>query len=305
MASEAPVSMPKWRIWWLASRPKTLSAAIAPVLVGSAVAFSADGFIFVAAFAALLVGLLIQVGTNFYNDYADFARGADTAERLGPMRVTQSGLLAPQTVRQGAIFTFSMAGLIGAYLIWLAGWPVALIGLAAILAGLAYTAGPWPLAYNGFGDLFAWIFFGFVAVCGTAYVQLRQVPFMGWMGGLALGAMITALLAVNNIRDIGTDRSAGRRTIPVIFGRNGGLIEYGFCLITAYLTPMFVFITFRQVLWYLLPIVTLPEAIRLFRFIQVTEGRSLNKALAGTARLVLWYGVFMAVGISLAKYAVA
>lgn len=300
MAGEAPVSIPKWRIWWLASRPKTLSAAIAPVLVGSAVAYSESGFDFIAALAALLVGLLIQVGTNFYNDYADFTRGADTAERLGPMRVTQSGLLAPQTVRWAAILTFTMAGLIGVYLIWLAGWPVALIGLAAILAGLAYTAGPWPLAYNGLGDLFAWIFFGFVAVCGTAYVQLRQVPFLGWMGGLAIGAMITALLAVNNIRDIETDRSAGRRTIPVVFGRSGGMLEYGFCLFVAYLTPLYIFATFRQHLWHLLPILTLPEAIRLFRFIQVTEGRNLNKALAGTARLVLWYGVFMAVGISLA-----
>lgn len=300
MADEAPVSIPKWRIWWLASRPKTLSAAIAPVLVGSAVAYSESGFDFIAALAALLVGLLIQVGTNFYNDYADFKRGADTAERLGPMRVTQSGLLAPQTVRWAAILTFTMAGLIGVYLIWLAGWPVALIGLAAILAGLAYTAGPWPLAYNGLGDLFAWIFFGFVAVCGTAYVQLRQVPFLGWMGGLAIGAMITALLAVNNIRDIETDRSAGRRTIPVVFGRSGGMLEYGFCLFVAYLTPLYIFVTFRQHLWHLLPILTLPEAIRLFRFIQVTEGRNLNKALAGTARLVLWYGVFMAVGISLA-----
>ena len=300
MAGEAPVSIPKWRIWWLASRPKTLSAAIAPVLVGSAVAYSESGFDFIAALAALLVGLLIQVGTNFYNDYADFTRGADTAERLGPMRVTQSGLLAPQTVRWAAILTFTMAGLIGVYLIWLAGWPVALIGLAAILAGLAYTAGPWPLAYNGLGDLFAWIFFGFVAVCGTAYVQLRQVPFLGWMGGLAIGAMITALLAVNNIRDIETDRSAGRRTIPVVFGRSGGMLEYGFCLFVAYLTPLYIFVIFRQHLWHLLPILTLPEAIRLFRFIQVTEGRNLNKALAGTARLVLWYGVFMAVGISLA-----
>jgi 1,4-dihydroxy-2-naphthoate octaprenyltransferase len=300
MADEAPVSIPKWRIWWLASRPKTLSAAIAPVLVGSAVAYSESGFDFIAALAALLVGLLIQVGTNFYNDYADFKRGADTAERLGPMRVTQSGLLAPQTVRWAAILTFTMAGLIGVYLIWLAGWPVALIGLAAILAGLAYTAGPWPLAYNGLGDLFAWIFFGFVAVCGTAYVQLRQVPFLGWMGGLAIGAMITALLAVNNIRDIETDRSAGRRTIPVVFGRSGGMLEYGFCLFVAYMTPLYIFVTFRQHLWHLLPILTLPEAIRLFRFIQVTEGRNLNKALAGTARLVLWYGVIMAVGISLA-----
>lgn len=291
--------LPNWRVWWIASRPKTLSAAIAPVLVGSAVAFKEDGFLLLAALAALLVGVLIQIGTNIYNDYADYSRGADTSERLGPLRVTQAGLMRPQIVRRAALLTFALAGLIGLYLIWVAGWPVALIGLTAILAGLAYTAGPWPLAYNGFGDLFTWLFFGFVAVGGTTFVQLQRIPFLAWMGGLALGATITALLAVNNIRDMEADRSAGRRTIPVLFGRSVGLFEVSFCLAVAYLVPFVMLLIQKQTLWYLLPLLTLPEAIRLLRFLLATQGRSLNLGLVRMARLVLWYGVLMALGIAL------
>jgi 1,4-dihydroxy-2-naphthoate octaprenyltransferase len=292
-----PGSLPIWRVWWIASRPKTLSAAIAPVLVGSAVAIAEDGFRPLPAVAALLVGILIQVGTNIYNDYADFNRGADTSERLGPLRVTQAGLMPPQIVRRAAILSFVFAGLIGLYLIWIAGWPVALLGLGAILAGLAYTAGPWPLAYNGLGDLFAWIFFGFVAVGGTAYVQLQRIPFLAWMGGLAIGAAITALLAVNNIRDIEADRIAGRRTLPVVFGRKAGVIEYGVCLISAYLVPLALVITGNYALWILLPILTLPEAIRLVGLIGRLRGRHLNQGLEGTARLVMGYGLLLAVGI--------
>jgi 1,4-dihydroxy-2-naphthoate octaprenyltransferase len=293
------VTPSRGRIWWMASRPKTLSAAIAPVLVGAAVAYQAGGFRVFPALAALIVAMLIQIGTNLYNDYADFQRGADTADRLGPVRVTQAGLLAPYTVRRGAILTFTLAGIFGLYLIWVAGWPVALIGLAAILAGLAYTAGPWPLAYNGLGDLFTWIFFGFIAVCGTTYVQLQRVPFLAWMGGLALGALITALLTVNNIRDILSDRAAGRRTIPVIFGRQGGLIEYSFCLVVAYLVPPIIHSITEGNFWQFLPLLTLPEAFRLLRFIAATQGRALNRALGGTARLVLWYGGLLAIGIVL------
>jgi 1,4-dihydroxy-2-naphthoate octaprenyltransferase len=285
--------MPRWKIWWLASRPKSLSAAVAPVLVGTAVALREGGFQTFPALAALFVGVFVQIGTNLYNDYADYQRGADTTERLGPLRVTQAGLASPKTVRLAALAVFGLAGLVGIYLFLVAGWPVLVIGAAAILAGLAYTAGPWPLAYNGLGDLFAWIFFGFVAVCGTAYVQLNDVPFLAWMGGLTLGALITALLAVNNIRDIDTDRVAGRRTLPVLFGRRGGLIEVGFCFAVAYLIPLLLILFYDQSLWYLFPLLTLPLAIGLLRFISVTYGRALNHALAGTARLVLWYGLLL------------
>ena len=300
MPASAPVSIFNWRIWWIAIRPKTLTAAIAPVMVGTAVAFAEGKFDFFPALAALMVGLLIQIATNLHNDYADFERGADTSDRLGPMRVTQAGWLTPKAVRQAALIAFGLAGLSGVYLIWHAGWEVALLGLAAILAGLAYTAGPWPLAYIGLGDLFAWIFFGFVAVIGTTYVQVGRVPALAWMGGLALGAMITALLAVNNLRDIETDRFAGRRTIPVVFGREMGYREYAFCLLTAYLTPVLVFAMNNQNPWYLLPILTAPFALRLVGIVRITEGQELNRALGGTARLIFWFGVLMAGGIALA-----
>jgi 1,4-dihydroxy-2-naphthoate octaprenyltransferase len=293
MNSKHSQPMPRWKIWWLASRPKTLSAAIAPVLVGTAVALRQGGFQPFAAGAALLVGIFVQVGTNLYNDYADYQRGADTTERLGPLRVTQAGLAAPEAVRRAAILIFGLAGLIGLYLYLIAGWPVLVMGAAAILAGFAYTAGPWPLAYNGLGDVFAWIFFGFMAVCGTAYVQLKEVPFLAWMGGLTLGALITALLAVNNIRDIETDRVAGRRTLPVLLGRRGGLIEVGLCFVVAYLVPPLLLLFYDQSVWFLLPLLTLPSAIGLLRFIAANQGRALNQALAGAARLVLWYGLLL------------
>ena len=291
-------SLSGWRVWWIASRPKTLSAALTPVLVGSAIAWSEDGFRLPAAVASLLVGVLIQVGTNLYNDYADFQRGADTSDRLGPLRVTQAGLAAPERVRFVALLTFAMAGLAGLYLIGISGWPVAVIGLAAILAGLAYTGGPWPLAYSRFADLFVWVFFGFVAVCGTAYVQLFRVPFLAWTAGFALGGLIAALLAVNNIRDIVADRIAGRRTLPVVFGRKAGVAEYAFCLGAAYLVPLLNATVLRGP-WLLLPMLSLWEALRLLRFIRREQGRDLNRALAGTARLVFWYGALMAAGIIL------
>ncbi len=292
---------PKWRIWWLASRPKTLTAAITPVFVGIAVALAEGVFTPLPAISALLVGLFIQIGTNLYNDYADYQRGADTPDRLGPLRVTQAGLLPASVVRRGAIVAFGLAGLAGIYLIWRAGWVVGVLGAAAILAGLAYTAGPWPLAYNGLGDLFAWIFFGFVAVCGTAYVQLGRVPDLAWIGGLALGGMITALLAVNNFRDIEADRAAGRKTIPVCFGRRGGLLEISLCMLIAFTTPVVMFTMNGKNPWYLLPLISAPEALRIIAYVSQNKGVALNRALAWTARLVFWFGGLMAIAILLAS----
>jgi len=187
------VEMTRWRIWLLASRPKTLTAALTTVLVGTAVAIGAGGFRWAPAITALMCALLIQVGTNIYNDVADYERGADSEQRLGPMRVTQAGLLPPEQVRRGAILAYIAAGVVGLYLAVDAGWPVVVIGLASILAGLVYTAGPSPLAYNGFGDLFVMVFFGFVAVCGTAFVQAGNIPIAAWPAGLAIGATITAI----------------------------------------------------------------------------------------------------------------
>ena len=283
--------------WILASRPKTLSAAIAPVMVGSAVAIAERSFHAGAALAALLTAILIQIGTNMYNDVADFERGTDTSERLGPQRVTQSGLLTPRQVRMGAFLSFAMAALCGIYLIFIAGWLVIAIGLVSILAGFAYTAGPYPLAYNGFGDLFVLIFFGFVAVCGTVYVQVGSIPTIAWPAALGVGSVITALLVVNTIRDIATDRAAGRRTIPVVYGRKAGLSEYVLLLVIAYSISLVMIVIDLETWPVLLPWITIPAALRLYRYVASTEGRALNRALARTAKLVLVYGSLLAVGI--------
>ncbi len=287
--------------WLQASRPKTLSAAIAPIMVGTALAVAERSFHLGAAFAALLIAILIQIGTNMYNDVADFERGTDTGERLGPQRVTQSGLLTPHQVRTGAFLAFGLAALCGLYLVAVASWPVIVIGAASILAGLAYTAGPFPLAYNGFGDLFVLIFFGFVAVCGTAYVQIGSVPIAAWPAALGVGSTITALLVVNTVRDIESDRSAGRRTIPVVYGRRAGVIEYGVLLGAAYATPL-ILVVFEMGSWIvLLPWLTMPTALRLFRAIVGVEGRALNRVLSSTAKLVLVYGILLATGIVLSS----
>ncbi len=291
-------SVAGWRVWVLASRPRTLTAALTPVAVGSALAYAAGSFRLSAALAALLAALLIQVGTNLHNDVADFERGADAGDRLGPLRVTQAGLLSPRQVRAGALAAFAAAGAAGLYLTWLVGWPVLIIGLASIAAGLAYTAGPWPLAYNGLGDLFVMLFFGFVAVGGTAYVQVGSVPPAAWPAALAVGSTITALLVVNNVRDVESDRRAGRRTIPVVFGRNVGVAEYALLLAVAYLAPFLLIAFGLAAPWVLLPLLTVPLAVRQVRTLGRERGRALNAVLAGTSKLVLWHGLLLAVGLA-------
>lgn len=283
----------------MASRPKTLSAAVAPVIAGSALAFSHGSFRIGPALAALFAAIMIQIATNFYNDVVDFERGTDTSERLGPTRVTQSGLLQPSQVRMGVLATIGAAGLAGAYLYFVAGWPVLLLGLASIMAGLAYTGGPLPLARAGLGDLFTMIFFGFVAVGGTVYVQALSLPRSTWLVGLALGSTITALLAVNNIRDIATDKKAGRRTIPVAWGKQAGLAEYIVMLSLAYLAPILMTALYGASPWIFLCFLSLPLAIWLVTFIAKSEGKSLNLALERTGQLVLVHSLLLSAGLIL------
>jgi 1,4-dihydroxy-2-naphthoate octaprenyltransferase len=287
--------------WLLASRPRTLPAAAAPVVVGSAVAFGDGGFRAGPASAALLGALLIQVGTNLVNDVADFERGTDTAERVGPLRVTQAGLLAPRAVKWGAAAAFGLATLCGVYLAAVAGWPVVAIGLVSIFAGIAYTAGPYPLAHHGLGDLFVLLFFGFVAVCGTVFVQLGRVPPLAWGAALPVGALATAILVVNNVRDVETDRAAGRRTLPVVLGRSAGVFEYIALLAVAQVAP-FVLVAFGAPLGALLPAGTLPSAVRLAKRVATGRGPALNAALAGTAQLLLLYALLFAAGIVAASW---
>ncbi|HEV8550808.1 MAG TPA: 1,4-dihydroxy-2-naphthoate polyprenyltransferase [Polyangiaceae bacterium] len=288
------------RAWIIASRPPTLSAALVPVLVGTAVALGEDGFRAAPGVAALVGALLLQIAANFANDVFDYEKGADTAERLGPVRAVQAGLLTPAAVRRGLYLVLALALLVGIYLTAVAGPTVVVIGLASMAAAVAYTGGPYPLGYHGLGDVFVMLFFGFVAVLGTTFVELGRVtPFAIW-ASVPVGALATAILVVNNLRDIATDRVAGKRTLAVRWGEGGALTEYACLLAAAYAVPVALFVTGRATLGIFLPCLTLPLAVRLFIKVRHERGRALNALLGGTAKLLLLYGVLFAAGIALA-----
>jgi 1,4-dihydroxy-2-naphthoate octaprenyltransferase len=283
--------------WIIAARPATLGAAIVPVVVGSAVAAAIGSFAMGPAIAALLGAIAIQIGTNFVNDVYDFEKGADDESRLGPTRAVQAGLLSARQVRIGAIAAFVLAALFGVYLIGAAGWVVALIGISSIVAGFAYTAGPWPLAYLGLGDLFVMVFFGFVAVCGTVFVQAGDVPPLALLAAVAVGALSTAILAVNNLRDREQDRLAEKRTLAVRFGRRFAIAEYVLLLAAAYVIPVLIAISGLASWFVLLPCVTVPVAAKLAVRMAREEGRPLNDVLVGTGKLLLLFGTLFAIGL--------
>lgn len=280
----------------MAARPKTLPAAIGPVLVASALAFS-DGVLALGpAFAALLGALLLQIGSNFANDYFDFFHGADTQDRLGPTRVTASGLLTPQQVLAGMIVVFALASLVGLYLVWVGGWPILVIGLTAIAAALLYTGGPLPYGYYGLGELFVFLFFGLAAVCGAYYVQALTLTSDVVIAATPVGALVTAILVVNNYRDVDTDRRANKRTLAVLLGRRGARVEYLLLLAVAYLAPLWLLA--GRTPWVLLPWLTILLAASLARTLfSASDGPTLNKTLAGTARLALFYSLLLSLGL--------
>jgi len=286
-----------WQAWILAARPKTLPAAAAPVILGSALAGADGHFRFGPALAALLAALLLQIGANFANDLFDYQRGADAKDRLGPTRVTQSGLLSPAQVRVGMWLVFGLAALLGLYLMLEAGLLVVLVGLASILAALAYTGGPFPFGYYGLGDLFVFIFFGWVAVGGTYYVQARSLSALAFWASFSMGFLITAILVVNNLRDIDSDRLAGKRTLAVRLGRTGTRVEYIICLLGAYCVPLVLWIVNMTSPWALLAFLSLPLGVSLARFVWREAGRPLNQALAGTGRLTLVFAILFSVGV--------
>ncbi len=287
------------RAWVLAARPATLAVAVVPVLVGTAIAHAMHHARIGPALAALLGAMWIQIGTNFANDVFDYEKGADTEERLGPVRATQAGLLDARAMRIGMIASFALATFAGTYLLAVAGWPVFVIGIVSIASGIAYTGGPYPLGYNGLGDLFVFVFFGFVAVCGTVFVQTASVPWMAIAASIPVGALATAILVVNNVRDGATDVKAGKRTVVVRFGRAFGVAEYVVLLVLAYAVPIACAVM-RRSPWLLLALVTVPIAVSLARTIRrETAGPVLNAALARTAKLLLAHGALFAAGIAL------
>ena len=283
--------------WMLATRPRTLPAAVSPVMVGTAMAVADGKFEFMPAFAALLGALLLQIGVNLANDYFDFKKGIDTSERLGPVRVTQSGLIPLDRVRLAMIIIFSGALAVGLYLTAVAGWPVLAVGMACILASLAYSGGPFPLASHGLGDLFVFIFFGLVAVCGTYYVQALQVTTQVIWLSVPVGFLITAIIVVNNLRDIPTDRKSGKNTLAVILGERGAKLEYLLLVIGAYIMPAAFFFSGGFSVWVLLPLISIPMSIPNIIAVYKDKGPSLNKVLAKTAALSLVFSLLLAAGL--------
>src|SRR5829696_2557408 len=286
-ANIAPLSA-----WLLAVRPKTLPAAISPVLVGCAVAWEEGGFDLVAAVAAFVVALLLQIGANLANDVADFRSGADTQDRLGPLRVTQGGLIPP---RQMVVATAAP----GLYLVWRGGPVLAVLGLFAIAAAVTYTAGPKPFGYLGLGELFVFFFFGPVAVVGSAFVMTNHITLLALLASIPMGCLVTAILVVNNLRDIDTDRMAGKRTLAVRIGTGATHWEYTALLAVAYAMPVLIWTSELSQPGPLLAWATAPLAILLVRRVWHVSGRALNPVLGGTARLCLWFAITFGTGIVL------
>jgi len=291
--------VPSLAAWILAIRPKTLPASVAPVVIGTALAFRDGSFALLPALAACLGSLLLQIGVNLANDYFDYERGIDAVDRLGPTRVTQSGLIAPERVKAAMIVTFGLVMLIGLYLISVAGIPILVAGIACIVAALAYSGGPWPLASHGLGDLFVFIFFGLVAVCGTYYVQALDLTVMAGLAAIPAGLLITAILVVNNLRDVHTDGEVGKRTLAVILGVRGSRIEYVILVVLAYAILPVLWLWGSFSLWIFLPFLSIAATWKTARLVLRESGPILNEALAGTARFTLLYSLLFSLGIAL------
>ncbi len=291
----------RWQIWMMAIRPRTLPASAAGVLTGCALALRDGHFQAPAALAALLVALCLQTGSNLANDVFDFERGADVRREHGPLRVTQAGLLTPNQVKTGTWIVFAIAAILGLGLAFEAGWPVIWIGLAAIFSALAYSAGPFPLGYHGLGDVFVFLFFGFASVMGTYFVQAKAIsPAASWMS-VPLGLIIVAILVVNNLRDIETDRAAGKFTLPARFGPRFAKTEYLICVDMAFLIiPVLVGVAIISA-WGLLTWLSLPLAWRNLRIVWTQAGKPLNAALAGTSQLALAFSGLFLIGMLLAR----
>lgn len=284
--------------WILAMRPRTLPVSLAPVLVGSAVASAAGSLRVGPALVAAVGALLLQIGSNLANDVFDFEKGADTETRIGPPRAAQTGLLTAAALKRGMVVVFGLATFCGLVLAWIVGPVILVVGGISILAAIAYTGGPWPLGYHGLGDITVFLFFGFVAVIGTTYVQTASILPLAILAALPVGALATAILVVNNLRDVDSDRAAGKKTLAVRWGRRGARVEWAALVGGAYLSAIVPWLVFGEALWVLLPWLSLPRALSLWRVIETSEdGPALNEALAGTAQLTFLFSLLFAVGL--------
>lgn len=283
--------------WLAATRPRTLAAAVVPVAVGLGLAARGGRIDAAIAVLTLAAAVSMQIGANLANDYYDFMAGADTAERLGPPRITQAGMAAPRAVRRAAFAVLGLAALDGLYLVTVGGWPIAVIGLLSLIAAVAYTAGPWPIAYHGLGELFVFVFFGPIAVNGTVLLQAAAPSRLTMLASLPVGCLATAILVVNNLRDIPTDRRAGKRTLAVRLGERATRIEYLALLALAFLALPALALESGSFL--LVPLASAPLALREAHALGRRSGTALNTSLAGTARLHLVFGLLLALALVL------
>jgi 1,4-dihydroxy-2-naphthoate octaprenyltransferase len=294
-----PTPLSRRHAWWLAIRPRTLPAAVGPVLVGLGVAIGAGVFLPLPALAALAVALLLQVASNLANDLFDFRSGVDSADRVGPPRAAALGLLSQRELAAGIAVVVALAGLVGLYLVSVGGWPILVLGALAIVSAVAYTGGPWPYGYRGLGEVFVFVFFGPVAVAGTTWLQTLTLEPLALVACVPVGALITAILVVNNLRDIVQDRRAGKLTLAVRLGERGAVAEYGLLLAGAYLTPILLLLSGAGMAL-LLPLLSAPLALPLLRVVRAGgDPRRLNAVLAGTARLSLVFAALLALGLAL------
>lgn len=285
------------KIWFLASRPKTLAAAVAPVALGAVLAY-ADSFlnpiILTLTFAS---AILIQIGTNYANDYYDFVKGTDTDHRTGPTRATQAGQVAPGQMKIAFILTFTLAALAGLFLVIHGGLPILIIGVVSLVCGVAYTAGPLPLGYLGLADLFVLIFFGPVAVGGTYYLQAGSINHIVIIAGFAPGLISTAILTVNNIRDIDTDRVANKKSLPVRFGRTFGIIEYIFCVTVACLIPIYMCVSTDSHYPALMSLFAMVYSVFIIRTLCANPSpEKMNSLLASTGKLLMIFTILFSIG---------
>jgi 1,4-dihydroxy-2-naphthoate octaprenyltransferase len=290
------------RIWLMAARPRTLPAAVAPVLVGTSLAGYAGVFHPLRFVAALLGAIFIQVGTNLSNDYSDARRGADTEDRLGPVRVTAGGLVPPRQVLVATYVSFAAAVLAGVYLIVVAGWQLLLVGAASILAGVGYTGGPRPYGYEGLGEAFVFLFFGIVAVAGSFFVQVRHLNWEAFALAIPVGLLAASILVVNNVRDIDSDRRTGKRTLAVRLGRDRTRTMFAAVVYLAYLLAPITWLLGPTRAWVMLPWLTLPLAAAVVRRVRNrSDGPSLNQALGQTGLLQLSFCVLLSAGLLLSR----
>ncbi len=293
-------SVPPWQGWLLAIRPRTLPAAAAPVVLATGMAASRGVMAALPAAAALVGALLLQVATNLANDYFDGVRGTDDEHRIGPTRVVQAGILRPGAVLRATWLALAGAFTVGIYLVWVGGTPILVVGLLALVCAVAYTGGPFPLAYHGLGDVFAFLFFGPVAVGGTYWVQTRELPADLLLAGAGIGALVTAILVVNNLRDLRTDARAGKRTLAVRIGDRASRVQYLALVLAATAAPIVGILVFGWSPWVLLGTGALiPLRGPLATVLTHRDARELNPVLGGTARGVAWYGALLAIGFLL------